>query len=573
MIKAILVILRARFQISRNSLWRGSIGRKIGLTLVAVVLGFGAFALYWLMQGAVSLLTSERFRRTLERAARDLPGLPTDVRPFLDALPGTALFFALAVLLITGFTSVLSSLYLSGDLDMLLAAPIPTRAVFAAKLIEGLVAPYALLFALAGPALIGYGQGLGYQPAFYIVLPVVLVLFPLLPTSVGALLVLAVLRFVPARRAREIVSVIGGLFGAAWWIASQFSRQIATRVSGVETFESFRRLDNPLLPSAWAGRALVAAGHGDWTTLLSYGGMFVVSAVGLFALCLFVSERLYYAGWSNMATQGGRVRTAADRQRAASGESRLPLPARWLPRDAAAILVKDIRLFTRDLRNLQRLIFPLALLGFWGFQLVSGSSRAITGLPGQGTSLAPAGLAFLASVMLSNALGGTGISREGRAFWLLKLAPVSAWRILLGKLILSYLPFPLIGLPLTIGIGLLQHSDASALVRTASLLLVVGLGATSLQLGLGAAFPRFDWENPQQQTTARGGCITTIATVLYFALALGAALGLPALAELFAPNLALLANIAGWLAAAALSLGVAWAVLAFGAARLERVQL
>jgi hypothetical protein len=573
MIEAILVILRARLQITRNSLWRGSIGRKIGLVVAAAALGFGAFALYWLMQGAIALLTSPRFQSALERATRDVPGLPTDIRPFLSSLPSGALFFALAVLVVTGFTSVLSSLYLSGDLDMLLAAPVPTRAVFAAKLIEGLAAPYALLFVLAGPALVGFGQGLGYHPAFYAVLPIVLVLFPLLPSSVGALLVLLVLRIVPARRAREIVSVIGALFGVAWWLASQFWHQIATRVSGVDTFENLRRLDNPLLPSAWAGRALVAAGQADWPALLTYGGVFVAVSIGFSALCLLVSERVYYAGWSNMATQGGRVRRAEQARRQADQTAGMQVAARWLPPDMAAILVKDGRLFTRDLRNLQRLIFPLALLGFWGFQLVTGGSRGPVRVPGQGVGLASAGLSFLASTMLSNALAGTGVSREGRAFWLLKLAPISAWRILLSKLELACLPYPMIGLPLVIAIGVLQHSSAGSIVRLGALLLVVGLGATSLQLGLGAAFPRFDWENPQQQTTTRGGCFTTIGVIVYFALAIGAALGLPALAAAVAPDLELLASVLGWLITAALSAAVAWSVLAFGASRLERVQL
>src|SRR6185295_9808620 len=105
-----------------------------------------------------------------------------------------------------------TSLYLSGDTDMLLVAPVPMRAVFVVKFFGGLIVPYILLFGLLGPALFGYGQGLGYGAAFFVMAILVLALLPLLPAGLGALLVMVVVRVVPARRAREIVSVIGGLF-------------------------------------------------------------------------------------------------------------------------------------------------------------------------------------------------------------------------------------------------------------------------------------------------------------------------------------------------------------------------
>src|SRR5436190_420931 len=151
---------------------------------------------------------------------------------------------------------------------------------------------------LLGPALLGYGQGMGYGASFFVAATLVLALLPLLPAGLGALLVMAVVRVIPARRAREIVSVIGGLFGASWYIVNQFAPEVAPRIANVRTLESLRRLDVPLLPSAWAGRALVAAGQRDWLTLLAYGGLFTVLSRAVYAGCLLLAERLYYAGWS-----------------------------------------------------------------------------------------------------------------------------------------------------------------------------------------------------------------------------------------------------------------------------------
>ena len=513
----------------------------------------------------------------LERTSESVPNLPTDPLPFLHTLPGLALFFALALLVISGFSSVLSSLYLSGDLDMLLIAPIPIRAVFVVKFLEGLVTPYALLFLLIGPALWGFGIGLGYGVVYYLMLIMVLLLFPLLPTGLAAMLVLVVIRFMPARRAREIVSVIGGLFGATWYLASQFSRQIAENVSEAQALDNLRRLDNPLLPSAWAGRMLIAAGEGQWTQLLIYGGLFIVASLLVFAACLILSEKLYYVGWSNMAAQDGQGRKTK-RERAATSQKAVQRGSRWsilLASASATILSKDMLLFRRDLRNTQRLIFPLALTIFWTYQVIRGRSlmSESSGIFGQSYSFAASGLAYLVCTSLSQALGGPGISREGRSFWLLKIAPISAWQILLSKGLLAYLPFVLVGIPMTIIVAVLQQLDLLNTLRAVLLLLLIGLGTMSLQLGFGAAFPRFDWENPQQQQSTRAGCLTSLATISYFALILGLVIGLPALSQAFMPSLLLLAHLLGWLIGIILTALISWAILSFGKGKLELLEV
>ncbi len=271
MLNAIFVIGRARFLIARNTFWRGKIGRKIGIVVLFVALGFGAWGLYQLMSSAVQLFTSDQFTAMLRQAQRQQPGLniPTDFRPYLEALPSIVLFGALVLLILTSFGNLLASLYLSGDMDMLLVAPVPMRSVFIVKFFSGLVIPYIVLFVLLGPALLGFGQGLGYGWVYYLSVIVVLALFPLLPVGLGALLVMAVVRVIPARRAREIVGLIGGLVGASWWILSQFSREIAPRMATVNTLDSLRRLNVPVLPSGmgraradggWPGRVADAAG-------------------------------------------------------------------------------------------------------------------------------------------------------------------------------------------------------------------------------------------------------------------------------------------------------------------------
>ncbi len=573
--RAAWLLLRSRFKIVRNTYWRGSPRRKIGALLFTALLLVGSWGVYWIMRAAIRFLTSPFFTEALQDAARQVPDLPADFQPFLLSLPSLALFGALVLLIFTSFSSVLSALYLAGDIDMLVVAPVPMRAVFIVKFFGGLIVPYIVLFFLLGPALVGFGQGMRFGPIFYLVTLFVLLLFPLLPAGVGALLVMAVVRVIPARRAREIVGAIGGLFGISWYIFNQFARELTLRYGNVQTLAALQRVDMPWLPSAWAGRALVAAGQGEWTTLLAYGGLFAGLSIAVFAGCVLLAERLYYVGWSNMAIQGGRVRP---RRRRVPVEAVRPASRllAFIPAPSRAIVAKDLRVFPRDLRNLQQILFPLALAGYWAFRLVtirepSGFVRGASAL--QFLNLfAPTAISFFVCLAFSSALGGSGVNREGKGYWLLQVAPISAWGVLLGKLTLAYLPYPVVGTLLVGLFSMLQGGDVLTFLQALALVLLVGLGVSSLGIGLSAAFPRLDWVNPGQQTSIRAALLTGVVFTVYLSAAAFVAFVLPLVAR-FYPNYATILTGLSWLLLIALTLGVAWGSLAFGAARLERMEL
>lgn len=585
---AIGVLVRARLLIARNTFWRGKIGGKIGLLFVLAFLGFAAWGLYNFSSFIVRTIRSPEFAEFLRMAVVEAGAdLPTDITPFLLAVPSVTFFTALLLLIFSSFSSVLSSLYLSGDIDMLLVAPVPMRAVFTVKFFGGLLTQYLLLFVLVGPVLLGFGTGMDYDALYYVSTVLALLLLPLLPAGLGALLVMAVVRVIPARRAREIVSVLGGLIGVVFYVVSQFAQEVAPAVADVRNVSALLQLNLPVLPSAWAGRALVAAGEGQLLTLLVYGGLFALLSLLVFAGCLLLAERLYYEGWSNMVVQGGRIKRRKAKEegrsevRAATPAFLVRVASLLLPRQSRAIFYKDWRLFPRDLRNLQQLIFPLALAAIWTFRLFTSppDTASAPDWANQLSNLGGAGIAFFLCLTLSNAIGGTGISREGRAFWILKLAPISPLRVLLGKLALAYLPYPTVGALFLALLTLIGRGSLSDFLFQLLLLLLVGLGSSCVSLGLGAAFPRLDWENPQQQTTFRASCLGMIIYPLYIVLVLAAALGLPALAAVLqgsyglTAGLTLAINVLGWVLAAGLTALAVWLGLLVGRRGIERIEV
>ncbi|WP_161569291.1 putative ABC transporter permease subunit [Candidatus Oscillochloris fontis] len=580
MLNAIWVLTRTRLIITRNEIWRGSLRRKIGWIVLLCLLVLGSFGIYSFVSVVVWALSSPEFQTALQEMARENPDLPSDFRPYLHALPGLVLLGTLLMLLLSSFSSLLSSLYLSGDMDMLLVAPVPMRAVFSVKFFGGLITQYLILFALIGPVLLGYGQGLGYGPLYFVCAGIILLCMPLLPAGLGTLLLMAVVRVLPARRAREIVSVLGGLVGIGFYLTSQFSTELAPVVASPQSLQALLATNMPILPSAWAGRALVAAGQGDLLSLSFFGGIFVITSLITFSACMLVAEQLYYDGWSNMATQGGRTRPRRSRRDAALSVAPLMRLAHILPAQSRAILAKDLRLFGRDLRNLQQLIFPLALAAIWTFRILTTPTepeldQAMPGFVLQLGHFVSAGIAFFICLSLSTSLAGTGISREGRGFWIIKAAPISPFQILLGKFALAYLPYPLVGSAFLLILSLLRHTAPLIVIEQWLLLLVCGFGCTAFSMGLGAAFPKLNWENPQQQSTWQSGCISTLFYPAYLTLVVGFVVAGTAVGDLLAGGMyAMLGmRLLGWVIALLITLGVVWIGVMMGQRGVERIEI
>lgn len=392
---------------------------------------------------------------------------------------------------------------------------------------------------------------------------------------------MGVVRVVPARRAREIVGVLGGLIGVLFYIVSQFAGEVGEEIEGAASLNVLLSSNFPLLPSAWAGRTLIAAGEGQLVPLLLFGGLFVGISLATFVGCLLLAERLYYDGWSNLSGEAGRKKrpeVASGPREESRSERTFEQVFQILPADARAILYKDMRLFFRDLRNLQQVIFPLALAGIWIFRLFTDppETELANELPAWAdsiNSLAGVGIVFYICVALSSAMAGSGISREGKGFWILKLAPISPLRMLLGKFALAYLPYPVIGPLFLLLLTLIGGTPPADLLPQLGVILIAGAGSVAITLGLGAAFPRLDWENPQQQQTFRSGCLSAILLPLYLGLVLLLIGGGGILGALVGGAATLGFTLIGWVLAIAFTFAVCAGMLTLGARGVAGIEL
>ncbi len=500
--------------------------------------------------------------------------------PLEALLPGLILTAVAAIILISSFALALGSLFLTSDLETLMTAPVSRRALFTAKILDGLVTYYAITIIAAVPALVTYGIVLRYGPLYYVLAIVAVVGTPLLPAGVGALLTMLVARFAPARRVREVLGLVGALVGISFSLVGQTSRLWTQRLFGPrqdpqEILGHLRQLVAIPLPSLVAGRGLAAAGAGNWAAAAAELAGFLVLTFGLFAGCVVAADRLYATGWARMQGAGVANRSRARVARDAANAGWLGRAPAW-----AAIALKDWRTIPRDLRNFAQLLTPLVILPIVYFNIIGGGRRSSSALTdtlsglGGGTvdpvGIVVAGGILLATVLIFRRVAATAISMEGRAWWMLKLAPISGQELLRGKLAAALVPFAILSTLLLLGATLWRGFSAVGFLY--GWFGIQLLGAAILATATGAAVPwaKLDWDDPRKMSSGWGNLISLIAGVLVAGVA-GLLLCLPFVAVAFAPGLVLAAWLVGPLLALAIVAGAVRASLGIGARFLARV--
>lgn len=475
----------------------------------------------------------------LGRLARRFPAAGIE-----GLVPGAILTLVAFILLFGSFGLALGSLYLATDLDLLLAAPIDRRAVFLVKLSEGFGLEYAIVAVTALPALLAFGIGAGFGPAYLALAILAVLAAPILPALIGALLVLIVARVAPVRRVRDVLGVAGALIGIGIGLIGQTPRLWTGRLGALgpdpaAALAPLQALARLPIPPLIAGQGLTAAGRGDLPGAIAGLGVYFGVTAALFAAGIWAADRLYDAGWLRLqGTPGGRRRGRGADRRDGAWLGRLPA--------APAIALKDWIMIPRDLRYFIQLLSPLVFLPVVSLNLIGGSrghpSPAIEAAArfGRG-AFDPAGVFVAIGILLATAtlftqVASTGISREARAWWLIRTAPVSAHQILAGKFLAAWVPFVALSTLLLAAASLWQGFSPAGFLHGWFGIEVLGAGMLALATGLAVPWARLDWTNPTQMRSTWGVLLSYLGELIIGVVG-GGLLCLPLIAGALAPDL------------------------------------
>jgi len=362
--------------------------------------------------------------------------------------------------------------------------------------------------------LLGIGMARCAPALYYAAVPLVILPFVLIPVALGSLVTLALVNTFPARRARDILMLLGLLFAVTLVLLLRVLRP--ERLLSVQSLPDltafFRTLQSPvtpLFPSFWAGETLFAALTGglDW---LHFGSLWTTAlALGLVARMAF--QRFYFSGWSK-AQEARKARfTQLNWLETLVGWTPLRGPAR-------SLLIKDIKVFLRDTTQWSQLLLLLALGAVYVYNFrvldlerIPYMSRVVK------NAYAFVNLAMASFVLSSVAVRFVfpAVSAEGAAFWLVRTAPVSMKAFLWSKFWTGLVPILLLAEALTIVSNEFLGTDPFLKVMSAAAIFCMTFALVGLAAGMGARYPRFKAENVTQVAGSYGGVAYMILAVLY----------------------------------------------------------
>jgi ABC-2 type transport system permease protein len=452
-----------------------------------------------------------------------------------DVLIERLLFLMFAILfvmllfsnLIIGYTN----LFRNRETTFLMTSPVSFQTIFCWKFIEtAILASWAFLF-LVAPLLAAYGLNNDAPWHFYVVTAALMLIFIVLPTSLGAFCAVSVARFMDRRSFQVAIIGLAGvlLVGAALYMKPEIMADDfeENRVLGLmdRLLVRTRFAHYPLLPSYWLSSGVMHWLEGGIATA-AFFLLVMLSYALFFGFLSFTSMgRMFYSASSSALSRGGvfgqwdwiRKRGAQKAELSESkGLSEIVLGwCFWLRADVRTLLVKDIRVFWRDTTQWGQTLILFGLLGVYILNLRHFSSQMVNPFWIVLVSYLNLFTCSLNLATLTTRFVYPQFSLEGKRIWIIGMAPLGMARVIRTKFWLAALA------ALTVTLGLMWLSCRMLQLSTdrtiffSGVITVMTFTLTGLAVGLGALCPNFKEDNPSKIVSGFGGTLCLVLSFVY----------------------------------------------------------
>jgi ABC-2 type transport system permease protein len=489
--------------------WRSAIARArqdqsdsyLRVVLLALV---GLF--FWVAVFGVAFRVL-RYLRSVDEIGNLMAGKVLDV----------ILLAFLSILLLSNIITSLSTFFLAKDLDLLVAAPVGQGRLYLTKLSETIVHSSWMVALLALPIFTAYGIVYSGGLLFPFVALAAFIPYLIIPAVFGTAITLFLVNIFPARRTRELLSLVAT--GAVVIVVVSLRFMRPEQLAQPEGFRNLvdylavlRTPTSPLLPSEWTATMVMnwlLRIADPWPVAKLWGAAAV--AVGLGAV---VHRQLYFPGFSK-AQEGAERKVRRPMRGPLSRLLRSQSPSK------REFILKDLRLFFRDNTQWSQLILLAVLLMVYLFNiqtlpLHSGERvpfRLVTLISFLNIGLAGFVLAAVAARFIF-----PGISLEGRQMWLLRSSPLDPRSMLWSKYWIGTVPLLVLALIITVFTNWLLHASAFMMTVAVATIMLYTLAACALALSFGAMYPQFGAENAAQIPTSFGGLVYMMSSLCLLAL-------------------------------------------------------
>jgi ABC-2 type transport system permease protein len=396
---------RTALQRLREERASGGSGKLVLLVIVGGTFWAGVFGVLFMIL---------RFLRKVEELGPLIPG----------KILGLILLSFIFILVLSNVITALSSFFLAKDLDLLVSAPVDWLRLYIAKLSETLLHSSWMVALMTVPILAAYG--VVYKGGVLFVPYAILAVLPMLilPAVVGSAVTLVLVNVFPARRTRDLLSIIAlGAAGGVILLFRMIRPEQLARPEGFRNLLDFVILlggpTSPFLPSEWASQAIMGYLRNQIDLLPLV--LLWSTAAAFVALGAALHGALYAQGYTK-AQEGAERFIRGTLWRWTIGWA-----LGWLPVARREFVIKDVKLFFRDTTQWSQLILLAVLVvvylfniqvlplrrgepvGFFYVNLVSFLNLGLAGFV----------LASIAARFIFPA-----VSLEGRQMWLLRSSPL-----------------------------------------------------------------------------------------------------------------------------------------------------
>jgi ABC-2 type transport system permease protein len=470
-----------------------------------------------LLIGGVGLLFWLAVFGVVYRVLRYFRGVE-EIGPLLSGkLLGLVLLAFLSILLLSNVITALSSFFLAKDLDLLVSAPVDWLNLYLSKLGETLLHSSWMVALMAVPFFAAYAIIYNGGPLFAPYVVAVFVPLLVIPGVVGSSITLILVNVFPARRTRDLLSVIA--IGAAAVLVLLFRLVRPEQLARPEGFTNLldfitllRTPTSPFLPSEWATDSVMGFLVGPFhplplVLLWSTAAAFVV-------LGAMLHQRLYARGYT-------RAQEGAERfVKGWIWQVVFDPVFRFLSVAKREFIVKDLKLFFRDTTQWSQLILLAVLVVIYLFNI-----KALPLFTGERVpffmvtvvSFLNLGLAGFVLAAIAARFIFPSISLEGRQMWLLRSSPLDLRALLWSKYWIGTLPLLVIALAITVSTNILLRVTPFMMIVGTITIVLLTLAIGAMALGFGALYPQFDTENAAQIPTSYGGLVFMMSTIALLA--------------------------------------------------------
>lgn len=408
------------------------------------------------------------------------------------------------VIFFMGIFYVISTFYLSEDIENLLPLPFKPSQILAAKFCVVVVFEYLMELIFLLPIILVYGIKSSAGIVYYLYSLIVFLTLPVIPLTIASIIAMIIMRFVNIGRNKDLLKLIGSLVAIVMVVGVNLGIQrFANQMTDMDNIiniliegnNSFVRIVSNMFPGiSYAATAIVNSNNIDGLIdIVIYSAIMAIS----FGIFIFLGEMLYFKG-----VQGSNESVSKKAELSAEEMTKNTI------RNSAVrtYIGKELKtLFRTPAFLLNCVIINFLWPVFMFLPLIS--QGGLEGIPDLGKGIIDnnlehlvlaIGVAVALFIASGNGIASTSISREGTNYYYNKYLPISYPKQMAAKIIPGIL-LSAAGFVLMLGIITVF---ANLPLPLALLIFAIGMLGIVLNSMVGFTFdllnPKLVWDNEQK---------------------------------------------------------------------------